>query len=386
VVRKAQFEVADIFRDNAPSYSDKQKLPLQAHKIINAITSCRTKAMGQHIEKCDCCGHEETVYNSCRNRHCPKCQGTARKKWYEQKQKELLPVDYYHLVFTLPRELEPIALRNKRLFYGLMFKAVSQTLLEVARERKFLGAQIGFTAILHTWTQTLLHHPHIHCVVPGGGLSFDNKEWISCRNGFFLPVRVLSRLYRGKLLAYLKEAFAKGELNFCGAIEYLGEGRNFQGLLSKLYQKDWVVYSKPPFGSTEQVLKYISSYVHRIAISNNRIINIKGNTVTFRYRDSRDENKQKEMTISSQEFRRRFLLHILPSGFMKIRYYGFLSNRNRRAKLISCRFLLLILGKKEQASNETGEIYHSKCPKCRKGFMRALTGLNLVVLPSKKIA
>lgn len=370
------FEVADIFRAHEKEYRILHNLPPESHKVINAIINCRTESMGCHSEMCDECGHVEIMYNSCRNRHCPKCQGTARLLWFEKRQRDVLPVEYYHVVFTLPIELEPIALRNKSLLYTILFKAASETLTELAGDENYLGAQIGFIAVLHTWTQTLLHHPHIHCIIPGGGLSPDNKEWVSCSNGFFLPVRVMSRLFRGKFLYYLKKAYEDGEIQFVGTIEDLEEKVAFNQLLSALYQKEWVVYCKPPFGSAELVLKYISNYVHRVAISNFRILHVENDLVTFKYRDSKDGNKQKVMTLSGCEFMRRFLLHVLPSGFMKIRYYGILSNRSRCTKLVTCKLLLLIENKKEEGKSIT--LDYSICPVCKKGSLKPMSYYKMI--------
>jgi len=277
------------------------------------------------------------AYNSCRNRHCPKCQSTARDHWLVERAKELLPVPYCHVVFTVPESLAPLALQNPRLVYGLLFRAVSQTLLEIAADPRRLGAQIGFLAVLHTWSQNLLHHPHIHCVVPAGGLAPDGSRWIRCRRKFFLPVKVLSRLFRGKLLALLRDAFAGGKLQFHGKLAPLRKPARFRAWLRPLKDIEWVVYAKPPFGGPEYVLRYLARYTHRVAISNGRLLSLENGQVTFQWRDSKDNNQIKAMTLDAVQFIRRFLLHILPPGFVKIRHFGFLSSRRRSAALALCR-------------------------------------------------
>jgi len=306
---------------------------------MRAIEICRTSELGGHVDKCDHCGALKVSYNSCRNRHCPKCQCLDKEPWLEARKRDILSTRYFHLVFTLPEDLRPIALRNQKVVYAILFRAVSETLKELTQDPGHLGAEVGFIAILHTWSQTLLDHPHIHCIVTGGGLSADGKRWIPCRGKFFLPVKVLSRLFRGKFLAYLKEAYLKGELDFSGKIASLKKQAAFNGSLRDLHAKEWVVYCKPPFANAGTVLEYLGRYSHRVAISNDRLVKLEGGRVTFRYRDRTGNDAIKLMRLDASEFIRRFLLHILPDGFMKIRHYGILSNRSRRSKLALCKRL-----------------------------------------------
>src|ERR1700680_3669549 len=292
-------ELADIFRIHGPAYLATFGAALSAgqKKALRDIAVCRTAALGGHVEQCDRCGHRTIAYCSCRNRHCPKCQSAARAAWLEQRATELLPVGYFHIVFTLPQMIAPLALQNQRIVYGILFRAAAETLMEIAADRKHLGARIGFLAVLHTWGQNLHHHPHLHCVVPGGGISFDSSRWISCRNNFFLPVRVWSRLFRGKFLAFLGEAHQQGQLSFFGNCAHLKEPSAFQRFARRLKKSQWVVYSKPPFGGPEQVLKYLSRYTHRVAISNSRLLSLDEGQVSFHWRDYRDD-QIKVMTIS----------------------------------------------------------------------------------------
>lgn len=341
-------EVADIIREYGEDYRRKHKLPSRMIKVINAIESCRTSKLGGHIDECDNCGHIRISYNSCRNRHCPKCQGLAKERWLIDRKSDLLPVEYFHVVFTVPDTLNSLMLRNQKETYGILFKSVSETLIELGKDPKYLGADIGFIGILHTWGQNLMNHPHIHCIVPGGGLSFDSNRWISSRKKFFLPIKVVSRLFRGKFLSYLKAAYSKGKLKFCGNIQDLAEEKEFNKLVDSLYKREWVVYSKPSFKSPECVLEYLGRYTHRVAISNNRITDITDGKVTYKYRDYKDGNKNKLMTVEAHEFIRRFLLHILPDNFVKIRHYGILSNRNRGTKLKRCKEILGISAKKSK--------------------------------------
>jgi hypothetical protein len=345
-------EVGDIFRQFGPAYLAKhgQHLSLRHHRAMRALSACRTSALGGHVSECDHCGAIKICYNSCRNRHCPKCQSLAQWQWVEERQKDLLPIPYFHVVFTLPAALRPLALRNQRLVYGLLFKAATQTLITLASDTKYLGAQIGVTAVLHTWTQTLLDHPHLHCVVTGGGLSEDGIEWVSSRKGFFLPVQVLASLFRGKFLSFLKKAYEQDQLIFSGQIAQLSDQSRFKHFMDGLYQKAWIVYCKPPFGSARQVIDYLGRYTHRIAISNERIIKLEDDQVTFSYRDRADGNKKKRMTLSAFEFIRRFLLHILPEGFVKIRHYGLSSNRHRNTRL---RWAQCLLGVPTQETETT---------------------------------
>jgi hypothetical protein len=355
----AHAEVAGIFRAHGPSYRETHKLPLNHLRAMHAIEICRTAALGGRVDECEECGHIKISYNSCRNRHCPKCQFLRKEKWVEARGKELLPIEYFHVVFTLPDELNPLALRNREVVYNILFRAASETLVELAKRR--LGVKIGFIAVLHTWGQNLMDHPHLHCIVSGGGLS--QGEWISSKRRFLFPVRVMSRLFRGKFLSFLKNAYEKKNL------ECVGE--DFPSLLKGLYAKEWVVYSKSPFNGPETVLGYLGRYTHRIAITNHRIVGMENGKVSFLWKDYADGNKQKVMTVEASEFIRRFLLHILPDGFVKIRHFGFLSNRRRKECLDACRMLL---GAKEPAPalSETWQesllriagIDVTRCPLC----------------------
>jgi Putative transposase/Transposase zinc-binding domain len=307
---------------------------------MRAIEQCRTSALGGHVDQCDACGFQRVSYNSCRNRHCPKCQSLAQARWVAARQAELLPVEYFHVVFTLPEQLAMVALQNQRVVYNLLFAAVAKTLRTIAADPKHLGAEIGFLAVLHTWGQNLLHHPHLHCVVPGGGLAADKQRWLSCRRGFFVSVKVLSRLFRRLFLEALAAASEQGKLSFHGSLEKLAEPTLFKRLLANVRRLEWNVYAKPPFGGPEQVLDYLGRYTHRVAISNHRLIAFENGTVTFRWKDYRRGNQQRVMTLTAEEFMRRFLLHTLPRGFQRLRHFGLLSNRARAAKLAHCRQLL----------------------------------------------
>jgi hypothetical protein len=342
-VNRPPVEVADIFRAVGGDFIEKSHrwLTWQHLKVLRAIEHCRTAALGGHIDSCSQCGHRAISFNSCRNRHCPKCQINARKKWVKLRADELLPVPYFHVVFTLPHELSGLALRNKRVLYELLFRACSETLLEIAADPKHLGAHIGFLSILHTWGQNLLHHPHLHCVIPAGGLALDRSSWKRTRRpDFFLPVRVLSKVFRGKFLEGLEQTFANGQLTFCGNVQQLADPKQFQRLLDQLARKKWVVYAKPPFGGSEHVFQYLARYTHRVAISNHRLAGFDGKQVTFRWRDYAHGNKKRKMTVSADEFLRRFLMHVLPGGFVRIRYFGFLANRRRAASIELCRSLI----------------------------------------------
>ena len=371
-----KLELADIFRSLDASFLD--SLPAAQRRVVEDITACRTAALGGHLKQCDQCGYREIAYNSCRDRHCPKCQAAARAEWMQARAEELLPVNYFHVVFTLPDQLSLLALQNKRVIYNLLFRAASETLLEIAADPKRLGAKIGFFAVLHTWGQTLQAHPHLHCVIPGGGLSADNSRWIACRPGFFLPVKVLSRLFRGKFIAYLCEARDQGKLTYAGQLSHLAEAGGFNWLLRELRRIEWVVYAKPPFGGPEQVLKYLARYTHRVAISNGRLLEFGDHEVTFSYKDYAAGNIAKTMTLDICEFARRFLLHVLPRGFVRIRYYGFLANGCRAKKLELCR-RLLSAGKTEpepinevQKDGDQGDLSTAPktCPNCKQGQMR----------------
>lgn len=330
-------ELADIFRAHGDIYRRQHRLSRPQLRAMRAIEICRTAILGGHVYECDSCGAQKTGYNSCRNRHCPKCQALDKARWLEERGRELLPVPYFHVVFTLPEELNALTLANPRQIYNLLFDSASQALLQLAADEKHLGAQIGFFAALHTWGQTLQLHPHLHCIVPGGGLSPDRKRWIASRPGFFLPVRVLGELFRGKFLSGLKEAYAAGQL---ALPESLPDPRGFQGLLDELYAKSWVVYSEPPFESPEKAVDYLARYVYRVAISNSRLVRMEAGQVSFTYKDYREGGAVKEMSLPVEEFLRRFLLHVLPERFVRVRYYGFLSPRRRERDLALCRELL----------------------------------------------
>jgi hypothetical protein len=341
-VTRPALEVADIFRECGVQYRKIHgaSMSLEQHRAMRAIEVCRTAYLGGHIDECDCCGRERHSYNSCRNRNCPKCQSLAKAEWLEARMAELLPTSYYHVVFTVPEEVASVIFQNKKVLYTILFRAASETLRTIAADPKHLGAQIGFLAVLHSWTQTLLFHPHLHCVVPGGGFSSDHSQWISCREGFFLPVRVLSRLFREKFLCYLKQAFEQGKLQFFADLQSLADPKAFRSFLHRNRESEWVVYAKPPFGGPAQVLDYLGRYTHRVAISNNRLVAFKDNKVTFQWKDRKKHDRTRTMTLDADEFIRRFLMHILPKGFVRIRYFGFLANRHRRNRLSLCRQLL----------------------------------------------
>ncbi len=335
-------EVADIVRCAGQAFLEhsRKRINWQHQKVLLAITRCRTAALGGHRDQCSDCGHTAISYNSCRNRHCPRCQGNARRRWLKAREQELLPTRYVHAVFTLPRELALLALQNKRLIYDLLFHASAETLLEIARDPRHLGAEIGFFSVLHSWNQRLQFHPHIHCVLAAGGLAPDHSRWISARRSFFLPIGVLSRVFRGKFVAALKTAFCEGTLQFHGDLAPLTEPRTFASWLRLLFRHDWVVYSKRPFGGPEHVLRYLGAYTHRVAISNHRLVALTDGEVTFRWRDSAHGNKKRLMALDVEEFLRRFLLHLLPRGFVRIRNFGFLANRQRALLLPLCFQLL----------------------------------------------
>ena len=335
-------ELADIFRRYGEAYRQKfgASLSTAQRRVMTAIEVCRTAALGGHVEVCDRCGHQRIWYNSCSDRHCPKCQSLARAQWIQDRQSEVLDTEYFHVVFTVPEEIADIGLQNKRTVYGILFRATAETLQTIAADPQHLGAEIGFFAVLHTWGQNLLHHPHLHCVVAGGGLSLDSTRWVSCRPGFFLPVRVLSRRFRRLFLKYLEKAFDSDRLQFFGSLEPLRNAQQFRSYIAPLKETEWVVFAKPPFAGPQQVLDYVGRYTHRVAISNNRLLDIEDDQVSFQWKDYRDPDRQKTMTLSAEEFIRRFLIHVLPDGFQRIRYYGFLSNRHREEKLVLCRQLL----------------------------------------------
>ena len=362
-------EVADLVRAAGTEFIERNRHWIRwPHiKVLLAIARCRTAALGGHIDECSRCGHRAAIsYNSCRNRHCPKCQTGAREHWLEARRRELLPSPYAHVVFTLPQQLAPLALQNKKIIYDLLLRASAETLLEVARNPRRLGAEIGFFSVLHTWNQKLQLHPHVHCVVPAGGLSLDRTRWIRSHPRFFLPRSVLRRRFRGKFVAGLKSAFQRGQLHLSGDLSLLGQPRVFASWLRPLFRKNWVVYCKPPFGGPEYVLQYLGRYTHRVAISNHRLISLADGQVTFRWRDSAHHNEQKVMSLSLDEFLRRFLLHLLPKGFVRIRHFGFLANRRRATLLPLCRQALTALQPQTQpeasAPKETRPLW--LCPNC----------------------
>jgi hypothetical protein len=349
-----------------------RRLCRRQRQALRALRDCRTAALGGHVLRCSHCQAQTCLYNSCRDRHCPKCQGWQRAAWVEQRRQQLLPVEYFHVVFTVPQELAPIAQAHPATFYRLLFSAVRETLLEVAADSKHLGAAIGGLMVLHTWGQNLVLHPHVHVVVPGGGLSAEGTKWISCPRGFFLPVKVLSRLFRGKLLAKLKQEHGQG-MKWTGHLSHLANARQLAGFLSPLYRAEWVVYAKPPFGGPEQVLKYLARYTHRVAISNERIESLENGQVTFRYKDYAGGSRWRRMTLDAHEFLRRFLLHVLPKGLMRIRTFGFLANRCVAEKLTLCRQLLaaepVMADEGEERSQRPCRFEPQLCPKCGQGVL-----------------
>ena len=337
-------EVADIFHTHGPAWRKAQQghLSLGQLKVMSAIEQCRSAALGGHVLHCDGCGNDQIAYNSCRNRHCPKCQASAAKRWLQERQAELLPVDYYHVVFTLPAPISAIAYYNKAVIYRLLFEVAAETLSTIAADPKHLGAQIGATLVLHTWGSALTHHPHVHGIVPGGGLSLDGRRWVACKPGFFLPVRVLSRLFRRRFLEELRAAHGAGQLQFFGEYAELADAKTFAKWLAPMGKCEWVVYAKRPFAGPAAVLAYLSRYTHRVAISNSRLISMDEHGVTFRWKDYRAKGKtrHKTMTLEPEEFMRRFLLHVLPGGFHRIRHYGLIANNVRKENLALARELL----------------------------------------------
>ena len=377
-LKSPPLEVADIFQKYAAEYKRNHSVPLSHLKVMHAISVCRTKELGGHIEQCDKCGFELQAYNFCRNRHCPKCQALTKAKWLEARKAELLPTDYFHNVFTLPHEINPLTLANKKIIYTMLFRAVCETLTEFGEDPKHgLGGKIGFIGILHTWDQKLLDHFHLHCVIPGGCLSFDKSKWISTRDGFLFDVKKLSKTFREKFIHLLEKTHKKGELIFPGRLSNLADSEEFCNLIRKLWSKDWVVYSKKSLVDPEYVLDYLGRYTHRVAISNNRLIAIEDGTVTFTYKDRKDGGKIKPTTLSADEFIHRFLLHVLPSDFMRIRYFGFLANRYKRENLTVCRKLLGAAPQQPQPDKKTIEelmldlcgLDINLCPLCGQGRM-----------------
>ena len=370
-------EVADLVRAAGDAFIERSRkwITWKHVKVLLAIARCRTAMLGGHLDECTRCGHRVISYNSCRNRHCPKCQAGARDRWLAARRRELLPTPYVHVVFTLPRHLAPLVLQNKKVIYDLLFRTSAETLLEVARNPQHLGAEIGFFSVLHTWSQKLDIHPHVHCVVPAGGLSLDHTHWVKSRHRFFLSIKVLRRVFRGKFVAALQQAFREGQLVFHGDLTLLAQPKIFAAWLRPLFRKDWVVYSKPPFGGPQYVLQYLGRYTHRVAISNHRLVAFAEDKVTFRWRDSAHQNQHRLMTLSVDEFLRRFLLHLLPEGFVRIRNFGFLANRRRATTLPLC---FQLLGSAPQTEQEASSAKDTTplwlCPRCG-GPMRVIEKL-----------
>lgn len=370
-----KIEIQDIFQTYGTEYLKEHRPPPHVWKAVRAIRRCRTSELGGHMDICEDCGYTKISYNSCRNRHCPKCQALSKERWIMARKEELLPVPYFHVVFTLPSELDGIVMQNQALLYNLLFRASQETIRKLAGADKYLGAEIGLTSILHTWGQNLSFHPHVHMIVPGGGLTTDGK-WKNSRKKFFIPVKVMGKLFRGKLLFYLEQIQAKLEL--CGSIAYLKDTQQFHALTASLYQKEWYVYCKRPFKTTNSVLEYLGRYTHRVAISNHRIISCEEGQVTFTYKDYKDKSKEKVMVLSAEEFMRRFLLHILPPQFTKIRNYGILASAVKKKKLQLCRRLLktALTAPKEKLSTlelikELTGVDITICPVCGSVLSRA---------------
>ena len=368
LTERPRLEVADIFSRYKRLLGP---LPSGHWKVVEDLVDCRTRRLGGHLRRCDSCSHQDQSYNSCRNRHCPKCQFLKKQKWVENRTKELLPVEYFHVVFTVPHILNPLTLQNKSILYNILFKAASETMKEVATRR--LGAEIGFVTALHTWGQNLIEHPHLHMIVPGGGLRRDRLKWVSCKKGYLFPIKILSTVFRGKFLSLLEKSH--DDLEFYGRISTLSTKTNFKGLLVEAAKIPWVVYAKKPFAGPKQVVSYLGQYTHRIAISNHRLIKVEENQVHFQYRDYADKNQNKVMVLSVEEFMRRFLLHVLPKKFIRIRHYGFLGNRLRREKISCCKSLLGI----KAIQTETTEKIDWKQQ------LKALTGIDLTLCPICKI-
>ena len=373
--KRPSCEVADVVQQFGDDFKATHKLPLQKLKALDAIVRCRTASLGGHKEKCDHCGHERISYNSCRNRHCPKCQALAKERWLLNRKQTLLPISYFHIVFTIPASLNRLALVNQRTVYNILFKASSQTLLTLAQDKRHLGAKIGFIAVLHTWGQNLMDHPHVHCIVTGGGLSQDGKRWVypkklTNNKDFFVHVNVISDLFKKKFLAFLKQAYQAGLLKCVGTVKDLADAKLFHRFVSDLYSKTWITYCKKSFGGPDNVLNYLGRYTHRVAISNHRIVNVDQQTVTFKWKDYKNHNEIKLLTLQGIEFIRRFLLHILPHGYFKIRYYGIFSNCNHKTKLEACKRLL----------NVTENLEDQTVLDWRDLFLQ-LTGIDLTICP-----
>jgi len=378
-VTRPKLEIADIFRAHGPAWrrANAGHVSLSQLKVMSAIETCRTEALGGHVAGCAKCGHQHVAYNSCKNRHCPKCQGAAARDWMEARAEDLLPVEYFHVVFTLPAEIAQIAYWNKRAVYGLLFKVSAQTVMTIAADPKRMGARVGMTSVLHTWGSALTHHPHIHMIVPGGGLSPDGTRWVACRAGFFLHVRVLARLFRRLFLEGLRDLHRAGQLAFYGDLAELADADTFTAWLAPFRKSEWVVYAKPPFGGPEAVLAYLSRYTHRVAISNARLVSADARTVAFRWKDYRIESgdRRKVMRLATPEFIRRFLIHVLPDGFHRIRHYGLLAGSARKANITKIRALLCVQRPKQTVSGPEAEIIpltlREPCPRCS-GAMRII--------------
>ena len=369
---KVSLEVADVFRRYGPAFREAHRLSIAQRRVMRAIECCRTAALGGHVEKCERCGHTRISFNSCRNRHCTKCQSSAKARWLDAQQQHLLPCEYFHVVFTIPESIAAIAFQNRAVVFNILFRAAAQALQSIARDPRHLGAEIGLLAVRHSWGQTVQFHPHIHCVVPGGGPSPDGKRWVACRPGFFLPVKVLSRRFRTLFLTALGQAFRDGELNFFSELKPLAARGKFAELLASARRTEWVVYAKRPLGGPQQVLDYLGRYTHRVAISNDRLLSMEDGTVCFRWKDYRHSSRRKIMAMAAGEFIRRFLLHVLPTGFVRIRRYGLLGNRHCAAKLALCRRLLGADEAKAQP-DERMEDYRVR--------YEALTGASLIACP-----
>jgi hypothetical protein len=376
---RPRLEVADVFRRYGEAYRQNHGASMSAEqrRVMAAIEVCRTAVLGGHLERCEQCGYERNCFNSCRDRHCPKCQSLARAQWIEHRQAELLDCPYFHVVFTVPDEIAAIAYQNKEVVYDILFHSTAETLKTIAADPKHLGAEIGFFAVLHSWGQNLMFHPHLHCVVPGGGLSADGQRWVRCRARFFLSVRVLSRLFRRLFLERIEKAFNSAKLQFFAALEPLRDPHAFSERIAATKEFEWVVYAKRPFAGPQQVLDYVGRYTHRVAISNNRLIDIDNGRVQFQWKDYRDNSEIKVMDLDADEFIRRFLLHVLPEGFQRIRYYGFLANRDRRNKLVLCRQLLEMQTSSQAPSVKDYREHYQEltgrsltvCPRCQRGQM-----------------
>jgi len=375
---RRRVELADLVRTHGTGYRATHRLTRGQHRALRAIAACRTAALGGHVETCDVCGAIRIAYNSCRNRHCPKCQTLAKERWLQARKADLLPVEYFHVVFTLPHSLNALAQGNPRILYGLLFHAARETLAVFGDDSRHLGGEVGGLAILHTWGQTLEQHLHLHCVVPGGALTRDGAKWLPAKPGFLFPVRALAQVFRGKYLTGLQQAFTRGALRFVGSVAGLADSAAFQAFVGSLRAADWVVYAKPPFAGPTQVLEYLGRYTHRVAISNDRLVNIADGQVRFRWKDYAHGNRVKTMMLAAEEFLRRFLLHVLPGGFVRIRHFGFLANRGRTGKLAQCRALLAAAPPEPPAPAEptaalmlrlTG-VHITQCPVCRAGHLR----------------